>query len=211
MKCKAYLLNWLRHQGGGGTPLALQDDKAVTITTNTTTTIEPDEGYDGLKSVEVTTNVVGDYNTKVNTKPSDRNGNDSLVINVLELPEFDFANYTSIQSFFSGCYKITTAPQLKNTSQVTSMLGLFNNCQSLVNVPVYDVSSVTTMAMMFFHCYELSNDSLNNILYMCSHVASNYTANKTLANIGLDSTQATTCTGLPNWSACVSAGWTTGY
>ena len=211
MKCKAYLLNWLRHQGGGGTPLALQDDKAVTITTNTTITIEPDEGYAGLTSVEVTTNVTSDNNAKVNIKPSDNNGNDNILQNILELPEFDFANYTSIQSFFSGCYKLTTAPQMKNTSQVTSMLALFNNCRSLVNVPVYDVSSVTTMQMMFFHCYELSSDSLNNILYMCSHVASNYTANKTLSNIGLDSTQATICTTLSNWSACVSAGWTTGY
>ena len=34
-----------------------QDSKSVSITTNTTTTVTPDEGYDGLKSVAITTNI----------------------------------------------------------------------------------------------------------------------------------------------------------
>ena len=42
-----------------GSSSNLQENKAVTITSNGTATITPDEGYDGLSSVDVTVNVSG--------------------------------------------------------------------------------------------------------------------------------------------------------
>lgn len=42
-----------------GSSSNLQENKAVTITANGTSTITPDEGYDGLSSVDVTVNVSG--------------------------------------------------------------------------------------------------------------------------------------------------------
>lgn len=55
MDITSYLLG--KNASGGETP-SLQD-KAVTITENTTTTITADSGYDGLNTVEITTNVSG--------------------------------------------------------------------------------------------------------------------------------------------------------
>lgn len=41
----------------GGTPVSVQDTKAVTITSNGTVSITPDTSYDALKKVDVTVNV----------------------------------------------------------------------------------------------------------------------------------------------------------
>ena len=54
MDITSYLLG--KGAASGGAKL---QNKNVTITENTTTTINPDSGYDGLKKVEVTTNVSG--------------------------------------------------------------------------------------------------------------------------------------------------------
>jgi len=50
----SYLLG--KNKGGGSEPTKLQE-KEVTITENTTTTITADEGYNGLSSVSVTTDI----------------------------------------------------------------------------------------------------------------------------------------------------------
>lgn len=168
--------------------------------------------YDVTNYTDANVNVVSENNAKVNTVPSGRNGNDAIVYNILELPDFDFSNYTNLNSFFSGCHSVTKIGKLKNTSNVTNLFALFNNCQSLLEIPeIDDVSNVTTMQMMAFHCYSLNNAGLNRILDMCTKVSENYSVTKTLANIGLDSTQATTCQGLSNYQAFLNAGWTTGY
>ena len=139
---------------------------------------------------------------------------------------------TSMNSMFSGCSKITTI-NLFTTSNVTNMFAMFQNCSSLtsipqfdtsnnesfgqmflgcvnlVTVPVLDTSKAKSLASAFSNCISLSNESLNNILTMCKEAT--LITTKTLSSIGLSSTQATTCTGLSNWSAAEAAGWTTGY
>lgn len=111
-----------------------------------------------------------------------------------------------MNTFYNG---ITEVP-LFDTSNVISMSEMFIQDGLLVTVPIFNTSKVTNMGYMFSGCSSLSNESLNNILAMCIG-ATSYTGTKTLAQIGLSSTQATTCQTLSNWDAFVEAGWSSGY
>lgn len=59
--------------GGGSGPARLQS-KDVTITENTLTNINPDTGYDGLSSVNVTTNVEGGDDSAASALVDEING-----------------------------------------------------------------------------------------------------------------------------------------
>jgi len=125
------------------------------------------------------------------------------------LPAFSTSNVTSMSYMCSYCYALTTIPQF-DTSGVTNMSGMLYGCIGIRTIPVLNTSNVTTMYNMFYGCDALTSESLNNILQMCIN-ATSYTNTKTLKALGLTSTQATTCTGLSNYSAFIAAGWTTGY
>lgn len=154
--------------------------------------------------------------------------------NLTEIPLLDTSSVTNMSYMFSSCSKLETVPQLNtsnvtnmtfmfalcnsklkqvplfNTSKVTNMSYMFTNCTSLETVPQFDASKVTNFTNMFDGCTRLSNNSLNNIMAMCVG-ATSYTGTKTLKRLGLSSSNATICTGLSNYSAFTSAGWTTGY
>lgn len=130
--------------------------------------------------------------------------------NLVTTKLYDTSDNTSFYLMFSNCKKITTAPAM-DTSKATSIQSVFAGCDLLQNVPVYDLSSVTGyMNNAFVNCPSLTNESLNNIMASLL-TAINYPGTKTLARIGLTSTQASTCTTLSNWTALSAAGWTTGY
>lgn len=114
---------------------------------------------------------------------------------------------------FQNCISLETVPMIKNSGIATSMYGTFKGCTNLKNVPQFDVGTTAGISSMngtFTDCPNLTSTSLNNIMGMILG-ASSYTGTKTLKFIGLTETQATTCTGLSNWSALQTAGWTTGY
>lgn len=132
-------------------------------------------------------------------------------ISLIEVPLWDTSSATDT-SYMLGGTAITSSPQF-NTANVTNMQQMFKDCTALTTVPVFNTAKVTNMWDTFDNCPALSNESLNNILEMLTN-ASAYIeqgTNMTLKWIGLSSTQATTCTTLSNWSACETAGWTTGY
>lgn len=153
-----------------------------------------------------------------------------------EIPELNTSNVTNMSNMFKNCYTITAVPQM-NTSNVTNMSymfaycsnlisipeietnkvnymnNMFYSCSSLVTIPILNMSSIKTtsaLAEMFTRCTSLTDESLNNILASLI-TATLYTGTKTLEYLGLNQTQATTCTTLSNWAACEAAGWTTGY
>lgn len=129
--------------------------------------------------------------------------------NLTTIPLLDTSSVTSMKNMFSDCTNLTEIPQL-DTSSVADMRYMFKSCTNLTTIPLLDTSSVTNMQYMFEGCTSLSDESLNNILAMCTN-ATSYTGTKTLKYIGLTSAQATKCKSLSNYSAFTSAGWTTGY
>lgn len=110
---------------------------------------------------------------------------------------------------FYSCRVLVTAPEISSIN-VQTTIEMFYYCMELVNVPLYGFfDNVTTYTRMFSGCDKLSNESLNNILLMCSK--NKVASTKTLATLGLTSAQATVCQGLSNYQAFLDAGWTTGY
>ena len=128
---------------------------------------------------------------------------------LVNIRDLDTSSVTTMGYAFSGCTSLTEMPLL-NTSSVTTMGSMLKGCTNLVTIPQLDTTSVTAMGSAFSECASLSEESLNNILSMCAS-ATNYTATKTLAAIGLSEEQATKCTTLSNYEAFTAAGWTTGY
>ena len=128
--------------------------------------------------------------------------------NLTTIPLLNTSNVTDMSSMFSYNDKLTEIPLL-DTSNVISMSNMFFYCDILTTIPLLDTSNVTNMSRMFAYCPNLSDESLNNILAMCTNAVK--VTNKTLSQIGLTRDQATKCTTLSNYSAFTAAGWTTGY
>ena len=116
---------------------------------------------------------------------------------------------TNLAFAFSGL-DIKSAP-LFDTSNVTEMEYMYEDCTNLVDLPLYDTTNVINFYNMVNGC-PLSNDSLNNLMLMAVNCNNkSYNGNKTLKTFGLTKEQVQICTTLSNYQAFLDAGWTTGY
>lgn len=164
------------------------------------------DGQSMFSSCSALTTVSGSNFTGLITATAMFNGCSALTT----VPDFDGNTITRTQNMFQNCTSLVTAPLFSDTSHVDTFAGMFNGCSALENVGTFDMSgSSSSPQNMFQNCQSLTNTSLNNIL--ASLLTNGATRNKTLKYIGLTSAQATTCTGLSNWSALSAAGWITGY
>lgn len=130
---------------------------------------------------------------------------------------FDVSNVTNgFNYMFAYCTGLTSIDLTNfNTAKLTHMNRMFYGDTNLVtivfgnNFILNRINGSGGLQQTFGNCPNLSNDTLNAILGILATYGGS--SNKTLQYIGLTSAQATTCTGLSNWSALSSAGWTTGY
>ena len=198
--------------------------------------------YDVSDYANASVNVSGgasEYNAKMLTDLGTLLQSSSATIKsfIEETPQIDLNNFSSASFMFSSCRYLKKI-SLSNTSRLTTIKNLASDCQRLVTVEQFDTSNVTDMmyafqscenlenfpilntskvapyyfSNMFQSCSSLSNDSLNNILYMCANCLGGGNANqRTLYALGLSQTQATICQGLSNYNDFLAAGWTTGY
>ena len=209
--------------------------KSETITSNTTTTITPDEGYTGLSSVEITTNValdLSDYFT--NTLEYNSTTYQSSAKNMIKtippntvvsgtslklvfyqfmslttLPIIDTSSVTDMEGMCNGCVSLVSFPAL-NTSNVRNMMSMFNNCGNLTTFPALNIPSATNLQYMFSGCNALTDTSLDNILQMCIS-ATSFTGTKTLAYLSITNASvypASRIEALPHYQDFVNAGWT---
>lgn len=136
----------------------------------------------------------------------------SYCSNLLELPNINTSKGKNFDQMLGSCVKLTTIPTF-DLSEATNISRLCYSCRNLVNFPYMSIPKVTGMTDIFSGCENLSNESLNNILGMCTS-ATAYLAQGTelsLYRIGLTSSQALTCKTLSNYSAFVNAGWADGW
>ena len=115
-------------QTGGA---AVQPSKALTVTSNGTTTITPDAPYDALSSVDVTVNVSGGYNLKkVTYKESAHKRLEDITIthNCGSIPKFVIvmSNNSNASYLMAGSGA--------NESQNTSFSMAINNIQATTSV-----------------------------------------------------------------------------
>lgn len=81
--------------------------------------------------------------------------------NVVEVLGANTTGITNMDDMFNGCEYLVSV-SLFDTSSVTSMYTMFNNCFKLTSVPLFDTSNVRYMSSMFANCNYLTAIPLFN-------------------------------------------------
>lgn len=162
------------------------ESKQITITENGTTTIEASEGFEGIESVEVTTDVntlqgldfsniydaeqANEINQHYkdgikyakqikaeNTNPSGSWENKFISNNeIIVFPNIDTKYITSFYRCFFKCSKLEYIMELDVIS-ASDLYYTFGNCGSLKKVPpTLDLRNVTTIYCLFYNCVALN-------------------------------------------------------
>jgi hypothetical protein len=171
-------------------PVNLQS-KEVTITENGTTTIEPDEGYDGLSDVDVTVATSGaDLSEYFTDKISTGYQKTALQKSIKKIPMMTIQG-TSADFLFSYCENLEEVPLL-NTSNIMSMNRMFESCGKLKNVPLFDTSRVANTGFMLSGCSSLESVPAFN-LSACQNTYAMFESCRKLIEIPLmDTSNVTT-------------------
>lgn len=128
--------------------------------------------YETATLVPGTTDVYDVY--KSGTDFEDLLTNATTVIEVLGA---NTTNITKMTSMFQDCYNLRSVA-LFDTSNVTNMVTMFAGCSNLTSVPLFDTSSVTETRSMFSNCTSLVTvplfvtSNLTNTVWMFNNCTS---------------------------------------
>ena len=152
--------------GGGGKPALLQE-KTATIVQNGSQTITPDEGFDGMSSVQINAAITGEssaidfssigYDAELSAEVNSKMNDDVAYSKTL----YDAWNPRDTSAFrlYIDDKKLVYAPKI-DTSNVNDMESMFSGCTSLQTVPFYNTSNVFRMTRMFYGCSRLTSVQL---------------------------------------------------
>ena len=125
----------------------------------------------------------------LNNADFNNSNNRRQIYDVVFEPSFSIARPTCMDNWFYGCQNLESVKGLENlnTSEVTSMLSVFDGCSSLVSIDLspLDVSNVRSMSSMFSGCFQLKNVNLEGWNTSKVEYMSNMFANIRYSNAGL--------------------------
>lgn len=78
---------------------------------------------------------------------------------ILEVLGANTTNVTRMVNMFNECHNLTYV-SLFDTSNITSMSGMFYQCYNLTSIPLFDTSKVTSMNYTFYNCYAVQSGAL---------------------------------------------------
>ena len=139
-------------------------DKSITITENGTQNITFDEGYDGLNSVEVTTNIESGGGGKYTPSYISFYGYTGTNLDY-ELENLDLSNLTTLSNMFYNCTKLKEITLNNvNVPLADSAQGMFYSCSSLetLNISGWNVPLLTETRNMFMMCSKLTTINIKN-------------------------------------------------
>ena len=140
----------------------LPDGEAYAVYTEDNTTLT--FYYDNLRDTR--TGTTYDLNTGSNEPDWLSEGWNASVTNVVFDPSFATARPTTTYRWFRDMTNLTTITGIEylNTSEVTSMYGMFWGCSSLESLDLssFNTQNVTHMGLMFYDCSSLTSLDLSS-------------------------------------------------
>lgn len=144
-------------QTGGGTGQSTLQEKTISIAANTTTEIVPDNGYDGMTKVTVTTNV----------KPAIYDGTKFGNSTFSTIPDYDYSQIQNADYLFNTCGYLTKLGRRLDCRNMVTGTGMFMSCHNLqyttvlkptgplVTQNLMNTGKMTKMDKMFAYCTNL--------------------------------------------------------
>ena len=136
--------------------------KSVEVTANSTSVVAPDDGFDGLKSVEINTNVPKRFECGDAYFAPPASGATSITIEgllqKLNASCWDTSSVNSMNNMFRDCRSLQQLDVSGwDTSKVTNMFYMFGDCRSLQQLDVsgWNVSNATNIIKIIEGCYNL--------------------------------------------------------